>query len=183
MKNEIEKEYKILLSEFQFNKLCSLYKNLKFVEQTNTYFDTPQYNIRDMHGAMRLRQKDGVIIFTLKMHTNSGLMEHEGIVPFNNISVFDLPDVKKVLDIYQIHGPFLKTTICVTKRAVVITEEAELCFDINIFQNGYIDYEVEYEYKKSHNGLKVFNRILSQIGLTYTTNCDSKIKRALDFNV
>lgn len=180
MKNEIEKEYKILLSKEDFTKLCSYYKDLKFIKQVNTYFDTNDHAIQQMHGAMRIREKSGIYIFTLKMHSDAGLMEHECTVPMDTMDVFNLPEIKKLLDMYQIHGPFCKTAICVTERAVVETENAELCFDINEFHNGIVDYEIEYEYKKEHDGLKVFNDILSQIRISYTSNCISKIKRALD---
>ena len=68
---------------------------------------------------------------------------------------------------------------CTTYRAVINTDKAELCFDINEY-NGITDYEIEYEQTCDHDGITEFNKILSQVGLTYFRNCPSKIKRTLD---
>ena len=57
-------------------------------------------------------------------------------------------------------------------------EKAELCFDINEY-NGITDYEIEYEQTCDHDGITVFNQILSQVNLKYEKNCASKIKRTL----
>ena len=62
--------------------------------------------------------------------------------------------------------------------SVFESEFAELCFDINYY-NDKIDYEIEYEYKANHDGFTLFNSILSSIDLPYTKNCKSKIQRAL----
>ena len=67
---------------------------------------------------------------------------------------------------------------CVTYRAVVELEKAELCFDINEY-NGITDYEIEYEQTAEHDGISEFNKILSQVNLRYEKNCASKIKRTL----
>ena len=65
-----------------------------------------------------------------------------------------------------------------TKRAVVETENAELCFDISTY-GSHTDYEIEYEYKQPHDGLSVFQKLLSHVQLVYEKNCTSKIQRAL----
>ena len=66
-----------------------------------------------------------------------------------------------------------------TKRAVVETENAELCFDISTYGN-HTDYEIEYEYKKEHDGLSIFQDIMKQINVVYEKNCISKIQRAIN---
>ena len=58
-------------------------------------------------------------------------------------------------------------------------EFAELCFDINYY-NDMVDYEIEYEYKVEHDGYAIFNDILKKVNLKYTSNCKSKIQRALN---
>ena len=47
----------------------------------------------------------------------------------------------------------------------IITEYAELCFDINSY-NGITDYEIEYEVKKDHDYKKAFKAILKQAGIS-----------------
>ena len=55
MNKHVEKEYKMLVSKEQFDKLCSLYENLNFITQTNTYYDTVNGDIQKKKGAMRIR--------------------------------------------------------------------------------------------------------------------------------
>ena len=47
MNKHVEKEYKMLVNKEQFDKLCSLYENLNFITQTNTYYDTVNGDIQD----------------------------------------------------------------------------------------------------------------------------------------
>lgn len=179
MKNGIEKEYKILLSEKQFKALCSTYEPLHFIKQVNTYYDTAHMDIQKKHGAMRIREKENTCIFTLKMRHGADLMEHECIVPYHTTQAFEIPDIKNILNMYGLQGPFKKIAVCTTYRAVIADEFAELCFDINMY-GDVTDYEIEYEYMCEHDGLSAFRKILEPIAVTYHKNCASKIKRALD---
>lgn len=178
MHKNIEKELKILLSEQQFYHILQNYDNLIFKKQVNTYYDNDKKQIKEKHGAMRIRQTDK-FLFTLKMHSESGLLEYETVVTENSPTVFDKEDINELLTSYDISGPFYQTAELTTLRAVFETTDAELCFDINEY-NGKKDYELEYEYKTDHDGIAVFQTILSSVHLQYTKNCDSKIKRALD---
>lgn len=67
MNKHVEKEYKMLVSKEQFDKLCGLYENLNFITQTNTYYDTVNGDIQKKKGAMRIRERNGRFLFTLKM--------------------------------------------------------------------------------------------------------------------
>lgn len=178
MHNGIEKEYKILVNEEQFTTLCSSYKDLIFMKQTNIYYDTYDHAIERKHGAMRIREKNGSFIFTLKMFHGDDLMEHECTVLNNSLEVFDIKEIKDVLSSYDIQGPFMELASCITYRAMVVNEYAELCFDINEYR-GMKDYEIEYEYLREHDGLSAFQKILEPISVTYTKNCASKIQRTL----
>ena len=44
-----------------------------------------------------------------------------------------------------------------------------------------IDYDIEYEYLKEHDGIKTFNEILHPFHMKYEKNCPSKIARAFDY--
>lgn len=179
MNKNIEKEYKILVSKEQFQTLLNEYPKAVFKEQINTYYDSVDFMIREAHGAMRIRYIDNAYIFTLKMHSSKGLLEFEKEVEQNDSSIFQASEIKSLLDSYHLTGPFQQITELKTQRAMIETEFAELCFDISEY-NGHKDYEIEYEYKKEHDGFTVFNHLLRKIHLTYTKNCDSKIKRAMD---
>ncbi|MEG0468580.1 MAG: CYTH domain-containing protein [Longicatena sp.] len=179
MNENIELEYKVLLNENQFEKLTSRYPSLKFKKQVNTYYDTKDMQIRTKKGAMRIREIDDTCIFTLKMHKGNDLLEYECKVPENSTKALSSEEIISLLNKYELSGPFHVLTSLTTYRAMIITEYAEICFDKNHYGNN-VDYEIEYEYKKDHDGLKEFQTILDFIGVTYTQNCDSKIKRALD---
>lgn len=178
MNINIEKEYKILLSKSEFYKLLSFYPEAVFHKQVNTYYDTHDMAIKNAHGAMRIRETDH-FLFTLKMHSEEGLLEFETSVLENNENVFHQKDIQDILQGYAISGPFHKITSLTTHRAMIITDDAELCFDISEY-NGKMDYEIEYEYKRPHDGLSIFNNILRRIHRHYEVNCASKIKRAMD---
>ena len=181
MNKHVEKEYKMLVNKEQFDKLCSLYENLNFITQTNTYYDTVNGDIQKKKGAMRIRERNGRFLFTLKMRQENldGLCECECEVSENSIHALQSEEIVQLLHEYQIEAAIIPLTTLVTKRAVVETENAELCFDISTYGN-HTDYEIEYEWTKAHDGLTQFNQILAPIHLSYEKNCDSKIKRAMD---
>lgn len=178
MNTRIELEYKQLVSKEQFEALLTAYPNLVFHTHINTYYDTVHHDIETMHGAMRIREMDGKFIFTLKWWENSDLIEHEIDVDTNDIAVFQSREIMNVLDHYHIEHNIIKICTLTTHRAMYITDDYELCFDHSNY-NGLEDYEIEYEYKKEHDGLRNFRTILKPIAITYTKNCPSKIQRAI----
>lgn len=178
MIKNIETEYKLLVSKDKFEELLSLYPGMEFHTQVNTYFDNEKREIEQRHGAMRIR-KTNHYVFTLKMHSDDGLLEYECEVKDDSIESLHHPDIKKLMESYEISYPFYESAKLTTKRAVFNTGKAELCFDISEYSNQ-CDYEIEYEETCDHDGKAEFLKILSQVGLTYESNCDSKIKRALD---
>lgn len=180
MDKHIEKEYKILVSKEQFDKLCSLYKSLNFITQVNTYYDTVNRDIQKHKGAMRIRERNGKFLFTLKMSQKNehDLIECECEVTENSIFALQTKEITELLQEYNIYGNFIPLTTLVTKRAVFETEYAELCFDINTY-GQHTDYEIEYEFKKEHDGRSVFQKLLNHVGLKFKENCSSKIQRAL----
>lgn len=180
MNKNIEKEFKVLLTKEQFDSLYAMYPDLQPIRQVNTYYDTSDYQIQKAKGAMRIREKEGSFIFTLKMvdALSDGLLEYECPVTKNTLDVFEQEDIKQLLHSYHIDGKIQMLTKLTTYRSVYQTEFAELCFDISHYQNQ-TDYEIEYEYKKDHDGLSVFQSILDHVHIQYKHNCLSKIQRAM----
>ncbi len=135
--------------------------------------------IRKHKGAMRIRDVNGMHIFTLKMQSEEGLLEFEKPVPKNAITSLEDEEIQELLHRYQLQGPFFKIAELHTQRAVYESEFAKLCFDISTY-HGKTDYEIEYEYKKEHDGLSIFQDIMKQINVVYEKNCISKIQRAIN---
>ena len=178
MDKNIEKEFKILVSKEQFEILKEDYEPLNFEKQVNVYYDSKDFIIKNKKGAMRIRTKNGKHIFTLKMHSPEGLREYECEVDKNDVSSLQKEEIVSLLNEYKLHADFSSIATLTTYRAVYESEFAELCFDISYYNNT-MDYEIEYEFKKEHDGITIFNSFLSKANLTYTKNCKSKIKRAL----
>ena len=179
MINNLEIEYKILVSKEQFMQLSDLYPDKVFVLQTNTYYDTENLDLRNQKCAMRIREKNNTFLITLKTPARQGHHEYECFVDENSPQMFEISEIREILNQLHIHKPIVEIGRCATKRAVVKTDKAELCFDINEY-NNIIDYEIEYEQTCDHNGKEEFNKILSLIGLKFEKNCTSKIKRTLN---
>lgn len=179
MFNNLEIEYKQLVSEEQFNQLSNQYPNKKFIRQTNTYYDTSQFDLRNQGCALRIREKENKFLITLKTPAVHGHHEFECFVEKNDPSMFKLDEIKSILTQLNITSSLIEIGTCTTYRAVVKTDKAELCFDINEY-NNIRDYEIEYEQTCDHDGKSEFNKILKSIGLVYEKNCASKIKRTLD---
>ena len=178
MNNNLEIEHKLLVDKESFYKLYHMFHEPDFFTQVNVYYDTQHNDVRKMRGSMRIRDIKGEHIFTLKVHTPVGTIEHEKKVKDNSIYSLNDEEITKLLAQFHIQGPFKELTKLKTERAIYNSKEAELCFDISTY-NGKKDYEIEYEYKKDHDGFKAFNEILARVGLHFETNCTSKIQRAL----
>ena len=178
MNTNIEKEYKILVSEDAFHMIEAQYNNLQYHKQVNTYYDTLDKKIESVRGAMRIREIHNSYIFTMKLLRGDDLYEYECPVSENSSAVFDTLEIKELLHEHGIHGPFYETASLTTWRAIVENDDAELCFDKNTY-DGKKDFEIEYEYKREHDGLTAFQEILKPANLIYEKNCISKIQRAL----
>ncbi|MGN1343405.1 MAG: CYTH domain-containing protein [Traorella sp.] len=179
MINNIEIEFKILVNKEKFEELSNLYPNKQFIKQVNTYYDTKNYDLRKKHCAMRIREKENTYMITLKVPTTKGHEEFECFVDRNNPEVFKSSDISIVLHQLGIFEDVEVIGECTTNRAIVKTDKAELCFDINEY-NSITDYEIEYEQTCDHDGISEFNKILSKVDLRYEKNCASKIRRTLD---
>lgn len=179
MIKNIEVEFKTLLTKEQFEELSSMYPNKQFVKQTNTYYDTPNGTLKSKKCGLRIREKESIFMITLKVRNEVGHEEFECYVDSNNANVIKNSEIHQVLTQLGVYDDIISIGECTTYRAVVKTDKAELCFDINEY-NGITDYEVEYEQTCDHDGISEFNKILGQVGLVYTKNCASKIKRTLD---
>ncbi len=179
MINNLEIEYKILVTKQQFDLLSSFYPDKTFIKQINTYYDTKSSELRNQHCAMRIREKENTFLITLKTPASNGHHEFETFVSENSSKMFYESEISNILKQFHLQDAIIPIGTCTTYRAVVRNELAELCFDINEY-NGITDYEIEYEQLTDHDGITEFNKILSKIQLNYTQNCKSKFRRTLE---
>ncbi|MGI6511615.1 MAG: CYTH domain-containing protein [Catenisphaera adipataccumulans] len=184
MPKPIERELKILVQPDQYEKIIHSYDFTKPWQQTNTYYDTKNGYIHSLGGAMRIRTINDRHIFTLKIRTDSIThIELEKDIEAHTIDEIHDPEILHWLQEY--HIPISEVNVITsftTKRQTYTTEFAEISADHTVFSD-HSDYEIEYEYRKEHDGISVFNQMLQKVGLTYTKNCPSKIARALHYNL
>ncbi len=179
MNQHIEKEYKMLLTKEQYELLLQQIQPDPPVKQVNFYFDTDDHQIQKRKGVLRIREREGVFLFTLKLHKEDDtLYEFEKILPSCNQSALLDPEIQSLLQTHSISGSLQLIGELVTWRSMRITDDAEICLDKNIYRDV-IDYEIEYEYIREHDGLSIFQSILDFVHLQYKENCRSKIARTL----
>lgn len=175
MHSKLEIEYKVLITNEQFNTLLKLYPHHLVLSQNNTYYDTtPSLKLRGM--GCRIRTIHDRCIFTLKVKQDKGHEEIEFDVPTNDI---ELPIIQDVLRKYNIEN-LLPMGFLFTRRHLVELEHAELCIDYNEY-NDQIDYEVEYELKDpSIDTFDEFLSILNSANIPYVPNKRTKIQRCFE---
>lgn len=184
MAQEIEIEFKNLVTEEEFNRLTSHFhiKEEDFISQDNHYFDTSDYQLKEMQSALRIREKNGTYTLTLKTPLKEDLLEtnqplskdqsysllHEGLFPEGEVR-----DVLNSLSIaYESLQHFGTLS---TSRVEIPYRDGLLVFDHSTYLQKE-DYELEYEVKERTSGEAIFLELLDQhqIPLRQT---DNKIKR------
>lgn len=179
MIENLEKEYKLLITAQQFKRLTEILGHPQPIKQVNHYFDTADRQIQKRLGAMRIRSRNGRFLFTLKLRqSDDAVMEYELELESDSITQLTHPQIQALLNEHGIHGELQPIAVLTTWRAMVQTADAEICLDRNVYGNT-VDYEIEYEYRRPHNGRKAFQELLATVGLQYESNCRSKIARAL----
>ena len=78
---ELEIEFKNILAEADYQTLQDLYfQNIKPVVQKNYYIDTKTLDLRENRMLLRVREKNGGQVMTLKVPTDRGVLEFHGEV-------------------------------------------------------------------------------------------------------
>lgn len=153
MCEQLEIEYKNLLTKAEFKKLQSFFSicNDEFLTQENDYFDTPEFALKKMGCALRIRYKSGTYEMTLKeprevglLETNEMIKERERIL-FLKENIFPSGSIKNKLK--QLGIPVEKVVhfgTLKTLRAEIPYAGGLLVLDKSYYLNKE-DFEVEYE--------------------------------------
>ncbi|MEG0592245.1 MAG: CYTH domain-containing protein [Coprobacillus sp.] len=183
MKEQIEIEYKILITQDIFQQMINNNQVERDYIQTNYYFTHPILQAKKY--MLRIREKDNTYELTLKRpylthqletniiidkQTKDKLISHQYI---NN----------EIIDILQKEGinplELVQQFSLTTHRYDIQLNEGTLSLDHNQYL-GKEDYELEFEVYHEKEGYEKFLEIISAYQLQYTNNCKSKIKRVLD---
>lgn len=169
MNQEVEIEYKNLLTKAEFDRLLKQYSfPEKANVQINYYLETNNFALKEKGCALRVREKNGRYILTLKEPHTHGLLEtHDTLTKEEMNHVLyggtlvkkDVADRLLTLDIplSSLHY-YGKVT---TARRETEFDHALLVLDHSIY-NGTDDYELEVEAPTEAIGTHVFEQLLQK---------------------
>ncbi|MGN1401529.1 MAG: CYTH domain-containing protein [Bacillus sp. (in: firmicutes)] len=184
MNQEIEIEFKNMLTESEFEKLQQFLsiREDDFFIQENHYFDTIDFDLKAQQSALRIRKKGDGFEMTLKQPHESGLLEtNETLSETEALQMIEqnkLPacDMSRLLakagiqpDTLQYFGKLQ------TRRAEVAYQGGCLVLDHSRYL-GIEDFELEYEVSDYAEGEKNFRLLLKELNIPLRKT-DNKIKR------
>ena len=179
MNEEIEIEFKCVVTKAQFDKLVADFEPGPFQNQCNHYFDTPDFLLKKAGAALRIREKNGKAEMTLKEPADTGLLESTVSLTADDVATAlnsEPPDndvIKRASKRVGAAG-FVHFGTLSTSRAEIDYEGGLLVFDHSTYL-GQEDYEIEYE-ASDLSGEAIFRQLLTKYGIGYTP-ADNKIRR------
>lgn len=172
MSQEIEIEFKNLITKEEFNKIHTIYP---FPEspttQTNFYFDTVDFSLKKNHSALRIREKKGEFYLTLKETIEEGILEthdtlsQDEMLQWKSNQPISKPNVVKQLHQLDIEiNDLIYYGSLTTKRAEYYHDQLIYVLDESNY-NGYSDYELEIEAPSFQKGQVAFNNLLKNLDI------------------
>lgn len=183
---EIEIEYKALLTQAQFMEILHAYPFPKEpVLQTNHYFETEDFALKDMASALRIREISGEYVITLKEAKSDHVLETHDTIDKETFTAWKNGHITfahasgKALKRLGIKAEELRYVGALTTSRYSFTEAAvTYCLDKSEYANQ-VDYELEIEEASPGQAKAIFDQIVAQTGMT---NIVSETKIARFFN-
>ena len=168
---KIEKEYKMLLTKYQFELLINNIKGLNKRAQINYYYQVKPQSNKLM---VRIRQINNQYFFTLKYQSDQ-LYEYEFEISHHSL---DDERINSLFDKFKIDEAVYIGSMK-TIRYYKDDQYGELCLDHNLYHEME-DYEFEYElYDSNQNHSQYVNELLLKYDIKFNNNSHSKFKRFL----
>lgn len=187
MKQEIEIEFKNLVNKNEFKKLLAYFQltDRDFIIQENHYFDTNDFQLKSAGAALRIRNKNGKFVLTLKQPHEHGLLEthidlteseaQELMTETKNFPT-EMTAALQRLGISSSRLAYFGTLK--TYRAEIEYKSGLLVFDHSFYLDT-DDVEIEYEVQDETQGLLAFESLLQDFSIP-KRNTANKIKRFYD---
>jgi uncharacterized protein YjbK len=184
---EIEIEFKNLLTYREFLGLIHDFDIQKsdFTEQTNYYFDTEDFQLKNHKSALRIRVKKDIYTLTLKQQFDKHILETHQTIDNDQfpkvLSGNPLPEgkVSEVLRKIHIEIPDIKYLGNLTTNRVELPYHDDLLVLDENHYLGKIDYEIEYESADYNKGQQNFLELLESKNIP-VRETKSKIHRFFD---
>lgn len=183
MAQEIEIEYKVLLSEQQFKQLASeLPFPAKPITQINYYFETVDFKLKSVKSALRIRKKQDRYVLTLKepfenaiLETHDFLSEAEFEQWINRQPCAKQHTSKQLKQLGVTVDELVYYGALQTDRKTYIVDDVTYVLDKSYY-NNIIDYELEIEAMTHDIGKKAIDQLINQFNLS-AINQTTKIER------
>ncbi|UKS57701.1 CYTH domain-containing protein [Exiguobacterium acetylicum] len=168
MRQELEIEFKNLLSEQEYLSLFTHYASTKQpIWQANDYFDTPDFELRKKGAALRIREKKQGLVLTLKQPHEEGLLETHVTLSENDAEdlfkygLIHSDEMNHQLKSFNLQGSLEHLGRLETERIETVLPEGLLVLDKSRYL-GHTDYELEFEVSNFEQGQKDFEQLLSE---------------------
>ncbi|MCR2820982.1 CYTH domain-containing protein [Lederbergia panacisoli] len=184
MSRNIEIEFKNIVTEKEFHHLLQTFHITKnhFFSQTNHYFDTKDFALKQLGAALRIRELPGKYELTLKKPAKTGLLEindtlshSEAYLMLNDSVIYDGEVKDELLKMNIPIKDFYLFGSLRTDRAETEYESGLLVFD-HSFYLGNEDFELEYETMNREKGETIFYELLKKLNINIR-HADNKISR------
>ncbi|AZU61274.1 CYTH domain-containing protein [Neobacillus mesonae] len=168
MTENLEIEFKNMLTKQEYEKLLHTFRvdEKQIFTQENHYFDTPEFALKNLESALRIRRKKDHFEMTLKQPASIGLLETNQLINEDEaaeaIHFGRLPSgkIKNILEEKGISFTAIQYFgSLVTKRVEMKYEIGLLVLDHSLYLNKE-DYELEYEVKDYQTGKDAFIKLL-----------------------
>ncbi|AIM17442.1 MULTISPECIES: CYTH domain-containing protein [Neobacillus] len=184
MRQNIEIEFKNILTKKEYIRLLKAFdiKEEQIFSHENYYFDTPNFDLKKVGSALRIRKKQECFELTLKQPSNLGLLEttqtltrEEAIqaIQYNQLPSGEIKDIIEELKIP--YSNFVYFGLLKTNRVEINYLNGLLVLDHSSYL-GKEDFEIELEVDNYSEGKEIFKKLLQyyEIPIRKTEN---KIQR------
>lgn len=188
MREEIEIEFKSMLTQSEYEHVFRFYQlsPSQTIKQTNLYYDTVDWQLKENHMGLRIRQFDKHAEATLKVPQAVGLLEVTDSLTTEQVEValtkhrfaFEAKEILQRLDLLNINFNELRLIgKLTTQRGELNIPEGKLALDESWY-SGQHDFELELEVPNEQFSLQDFKQFLHKFDLPYRAT-QNKIARAV----
>ncbi|SOB91718.1 uncharacterized protein YjbK [Ureibacillus xyleni] len=169
MSQELEIEFKNMLTKEQYEFLLKEFqvKDEDIISQTNHYFDTPSFTLKELSSGLRIRETKNKIVCTLKEKKSTNI--HLETTDEITRKQADLMLAGKEFSAPKVRAKLIELTIPIDELNVfgsLTTDRVEIPYKggILVFDHSFYlqcdDYEVEYEASNEKEGKEIFMEFL-----------------------
>lgn len=188
MSEEIEIEFKSMLTKSEYDRIVHFYQlsPAQTIKQTNLYYDTVDWQLKENQMGLRIRQFDNHAEATLKIPQAVGLLEVTDSLTIEQVEAalkeqhftFEAKEILHRLDLLNISFNELRLIgNLTTQRGELTVSEGKLALDESWY-SGQHDFELELEVPNEQFSLQDFKQFLRKFDLPYRAT-QNKIARAV----